>query len=76
MTPRGRVLTIVAGAAVLAVAGTVGITLLQTRGESTTAPGAVTRPRPGRPPVFLEFGVRIRNVLEPKAGVRSQPGSR
>jgi predicted Zn-dependent protease len=58
MTARGRVLTIVAGAAVLAVAGTVGVTLLQTRGESTTAPGAVTKPRPGRPPVFLEFGIR------------------
>jgi predicted Zn-dependent protease len=58
MTARGRVLTIVAGAAVVVVAGTVGITLLQTRGESTTAPGSVTKPRPGRPPVFLEFGVR------------------
>jgi tetratricopeptide (TPR) repeat protein len=57
-TPRARVLTIVAVAACLAVAGTVGITLLQTRGESTTAPGSVTKPRNGRPPLFLEFGVR------------------
>ena len=31
---------------------------LQTRGESTTAPGAVTKPRKGRPPLFLDFGVR------------------
>jgi tetratricopeptide (TPR) repeat protein len=58
MTARARVFTIVAVAACLAVGGTVGITLLQTRGESTTAAGAVTKPRPGRPPVFLEFGVR------------------
>ena len=58
MSARARVLAIVAGAAVVAVAGTVGITLLQTRGESTTAPGAVAKPRQGRPPVFLEFGAR------------------
>jgi predicted Zn-dependent protease len=58
MSDRARVLTIVAGAAVVAVAGTVGITLLQTRGESTTAPGAVAKPRQGLPPVFLEFGGR------------------
>jgi tetratricopeptide (TPR) repeat protein len=58
MTARARVLTIVAVAAGLAVAGTVGITLLQTRGESTTAPGSVTKPHAGRPPVFLEFGLR------------------
>lgn len=58
MSDRARVLTIVAVAAGFAVAGTVGITLLQTRGESTTAPGAVAKPRQGRPPVFLSFGVR------------------
>jgi predicted Zn-dependent protease len=58
MTARARVLTIVAVAACLAVGATVGITLLQTRGESTTAPGSVTKPRKGRPPLFLEFGVR------------------
>jgi predicted Zn-dependent protease len=58
MSARARVLVIVAAAACLAVGGTVGITLLQTRGESTTAPGAVAKPRKGRPPVFLEFGVR------------------
>jgi tetratricopeptide (TPR) repeat protein len=58
MSARARVLTIVAVAAGLAVAGTVGVTLLQTRGESTTAPGAVTKPRKGHPPLFLDFGVR------------------
>jgi predicted Zn-dependent protease len=58
MTARARVFTIVAVAACLAVAGTVGITLLQSSGESTTAPGSVTKPRKGRPPIFLEFGVR------------------
>jgi len=32
--------------------------LLQSRGESTTAPGAVTKPHKGRPPLFLDFGAR------------------
>ena len=58
MSARARVLVIVAVAAGIAVAGTVGITLLQTRGESTTKPGAVAKPRKGRPPLFLDFGVR------------------
>jgi Flp pilus assembly protein TadD len=58
VTPRARVLTIAAVGACVAVAGTVGITLLQTHGESTTAPGAVTKPRPGHPTLFLNFGVR------------------
>lgn len=58
MSPRARVLAIVAVAAAAAVAGTVGITLLQTRGESTTAPGAVGKPRPGIPPLWFSFGVR------------------
>jgi len=58
MTPRARVFTIVAAAAVLAVGGTIAVTLLQTRNETTTAPGSVTKPRPGTPPVFLDFGVR------------------
>ena len=41
------------------MAGTVGITLLQTRGESTTAPGCGDEAagRAARP-LFLEFGVR------------------
>jgi tetratricopeptide (TPR) repeat protein len=58
MSARARVLIVVAVAAFVAVGGTVGITLLQRRGQGTTAPGAVTKPRQGRPPVFLEFGVR------------------
>ena len=36
----------------------VGVTLLQTRGEHTTAPGAVGAPRKGAPPLELDFGVR------------------
>jgi len=58
VTPRARVFAIVAAGACVAVAGTVGITLLQTHGERTTAPGAVTKPRTGHPPVFLDFGAR------------------
>jgi hypothetical protein len=52
------VLTIVAVAAGIAVAGTVGVTLLQGHGQGTTAPGSVTKPRKGRPFVFLDFGAR------------------
>jgi hypothetical protein len=58
MTPRVRVIATVAVAACLSAGGVVGVTLLQTRGESTTAPGAVTKPRAGIPPLFLDFGVR------------------
>src|SRR5690242_17770046 len=58
MSARARVLSIVAVAAAAAAAGTVGITLLQTRGEKTTQPGAVTAPRPGVPPLWFDFGVR------------------
>jgi tetratricopeptide (TPR) repeat protein len=53
-----RVVVIVALAALVAAAGVVGATLLQTRGEHTTAPGAVTTPQSGTPPVFFDFGVR------------------
>jgi tetratricopeptide (TPR) repeat protein len=53
-----RILTLVALAAVVAAAAVVGATLLQTRGEHTTVPGAVTAPRSGHPPVFFDFGVR------------------
>jgi tetratricopeptide (TPR) repeat protein len=52
-----RVLAIVAAAAVAAAVAVVGATLLQTRGERTTVPGAVTKPRAGRPPLDLFFGV-------------------
>jgi Flp pilus assembly protein TadD len=47
----------VVAAALAAAAAVVGVTVLQTRGETTTAPGAVTNARPGRPPLQLEFGV-------------------
>jgi tetratricopeptide (TPR) repeat protein len=58
---RSRVLTVVALAAGAAVAATVGVTLLQTRGETTKATpasAAVTSPRPGAPPLELDFGLR------------------
>jgi tetratricopeptide (TPR) repeat protein len=68
MTGRTRVLAIVAAAAALAVAGTVTITWLQTRGETTQRPGAVTKPRAGVPPLTLDFGVRS----DPEAVALSQ----
>jgi tetratricopeptide (TPR) repeat protein len=52
-----RVVVIVALAALIAAAAVVGLTLLQTRGERTTVPGAVTSPRAGLPPLDLAFGV-------------------
>jgi len=52
-----RVVVIVALAALIAAAAVVGVTLLQTRGERTTVPGAVTTPRAGQPPLDLDFGV-------------------
>ncbi|HVP74796.1 MAG TPA: hypothetical protein VMS63_02150 [Gaiellaceae bacterium] len=58
MSARTRVLAVVALAAAATVAGVVGVTLLQTRGEHTTAPGAVSAPRKGAPPLELDFGVR------------------
>jgi Flp pilus assembly protein TadD len=53
-----RVVLVVALAAFAAAAAVVGTTLLQTRGERTTVPNAVTHPRPGRPLLQLEFGTR------------------
>jgi Flp pilus assembly protein TadD len=52
-----RVVAIVAVAALVAAGAVVGATLLQTRGERTTIPGAVTTPQPGLPPLDLAFGV-------------------
>jgi Flp pilus assembly protein TadD len=52
-----RVVVIVALAALVAAAAVVGTTLLQTRGERTTVPGAVVTPRAGQPPLELDFGV-------------------
>jgi tetratricopeptide (TPR) repeat protein len=58
MAPRARVLAVVAAVAAAAVAAVVGVTWLQTRGETTTAPGAVTHPRSGIPPLLFDFGTR------------------
>ena len=52
-----RVVVIVALAALIAAAAVVGATLLQTRGEHTTVPGAVIKPHSGQPPLALDFGV-------------------
>ena len=52
-----RVVVIVALAALIAAAAVVGATLLQTRGESTSVPGAIVQPRAGLPPLDLNFGV-------------------
>jgi tetratricopeptide (TPR) repeat protein len=57
MSARTRVFAVAALAAAVVVAAVVGVTLLQTRGESTTAPGAVTKPRAGVPPLLFDFGV-------------------
>jgi tetratricopeptide (TPR) repeat protein len=65
-----RVLLVVALAALAAAAAVVGVTLLQTRGETTTVRGAVTSPRPGRPPLDLNFGVDA--STEAQALVRAQ----
>jgi Flp pilus assembly protein TadD len=45
-------------AAAATAAAVVGVTLLQTSGESTAPAGAVTAPRAGTPPLELDFGVR------------------
>ena len=58
MSARARVLATVAAAAALVVAGTVTLTWLQSRGESRSPAGAVTKPRAGRPPLTFDFGVR------------------
>jgi predicted Zn-dependent protease len=56
--PNRRVVAVVALAALIAAAAVIGVTLLQTRGESTTVPGSVIKPRSGTPPLFFDFGVR------------------
>jgi Flp pilus assembly protein TadD len=56
--PRARVVAVVAAAAVVAVAGTVTVTWLQTRGETTVAAGSVGKPLAGVPPLAFDFGVR------------------
>ena len=52
-----RVVVIVALAALIAAAAVVGATLVQTRGEHTTVPGAVIKPHSGQPPLALDFGL-------------------
>lgn len=52
-----RVVLIVGLAALAAAAAVIAGTVLQTRGQTTTVPGAVTKARQGRPPLQLEFGV-------------------
>lgn len=52
-----RVVLVVALAALAAAGAVIGATLLQTRGETTTVPGAVVKPQPGLPPLELNFGV-------------------
>lgn len=71
MTGRTRVVAAVALAAAAAVAVTVGTTLLQTRGERTTVPGAVTKPRAGAPPLWLDFGVRSDAQARALAGAQT-----
>jgi Flp pilus assembly protein TadD len=53
-----RVVLVVALTALAAAAAVIGVTLLQTRGQTTTLPGAVIHPRKGPPLLQLEFGVR------------------
>ena len=54
----GRVVGIVALCAAAAVVAIVGGTVLLSRHESTTLPGAVTTPRPGKPVLQLELAGR------------------
>ena len=68
-SPTRRLLVVVALAAALAAAAVVGVTLLQTRGQTTTVPGAVTHARPGPPLLQVEFGVR--NTPETRALARA-----
>ncbi|HET7572502.1 MAG TPA: tetratricopeptide repeat protein [Gaiellaceae bacterium] len=58
MSARTRVVVVVAAVAVAAAGAVAGGTYLQARGERTSRPGAVTSPRPGLPPLQLDFGVR------------------
>ena len=52
-----RVVLVVALASLAAAGAVIGATLLQTRGETTTVPGAVVKPQPGLPPLEFNFGV-------------------
>ena len=63
-----RVVLVVGLAALAAAAAVIGVTLLQTRGETTTVPGAVSHARSGPPVLQLEFGTRS----DPEARALSQ----
>jgi predicted Zn-dependent protease len=65
-----RVVLVVVLSALVAAAAVVGITVLQTRGERTTIPGAVTHPRSGPPLLELELG--LRSDPEARALVQAQ----
>jgi tetratricopeptide (TPR) repeat protein len=52
-----RVVIVVASVAAVAAGAVVGVTVFQTHGEHTTVPGAVTKARPGQPPLQLEFSL-------------------
>jgi tetratricopeptide (TPR) repeat protein len=67
-----RVLLVVGIAAVVAAAAVVGVTLLQTHGERTSVPGAVTKPQPGRPPLDLELNFSVANDPVTQALRRAQ----
>ncbi len=70
MTPKARVVTIVALAGAVAVGATVGGTILQTRGESTG-----TKARKGAPPLELpQSGPLAQAVKLYDAGRRSEAG--
>jgi tetratricopeptide (TPR) repeat protein len=58
MSARARVFTVVGLAAVVAVGAVVAATLLQSPARKATPNGAVTKPRPGVPPLILDLGVR------------------
>jgi tetratricopeptide (TPR) repeat protein len=64
--PSRRLLLAVVLAAVVAAAAVVGVTLLQTRGETTTVPDAVTKARSG-PPLLLQFEFGARSTPETRA---------
>jgi tetratricopeptide (TPR) repeat protein len=72
--PRGpsrRLLLAVVLAAVVAAAAVVGVTLLQTRGQTTTVPDAVTKARSG-PPLLLQFEFGVRSTPEIRALVQAE----
>lgn len=65
-----RVISIVALAALVAAGAIVAGTVLQSRNEHTTVPGAVVAPRPGLPVLQLELG--LRSDAEARALARAQ----